>query len=80
MIAVRTAYHPDVGTIENFTLDKMVKKSEELHAQPYFAGLSVIPMGMSDIEVEGATSGQEVKVIFNGFSAVKKTDLLAVNG
>ena len=80
MIAVRTAYHPDVGTIDSFTIEKMIEESKELNALPHFTSLSVLPMGTSDMEAGGAIDGQEVKVIFNGLSAIKKSDLLAVNG
>lgn len=79
LIAVRTACHPDAGTIESSTLETLVRESEELGVLPHFASISVIPLATSDIEVDGLPEGQEYKVIFNGISAVRNSELLSVN-
>ncbi len=79
LIAVRTACHPDAGTIESTTLETLVKESEELGLLPHFASLSVMPMETNDIEVDSVSEGQDYKVIFNGIDAVRNSELLAVN-
>lgn len=78
-IVVRTACHPDMGTMDNSTMASLVRESEELCVLPHFASLSVIPMETNDIEVDDITKGQEYKVIFNGISSVHNSELLAVN-
>lgn len=79
LIAVRTAYAPGVGTLNTPTMDKLVRESEGFNALPYFAGLTVTPVETNDIEVEGQTDGQELKVIFNGMIAVHKSEILVAN-
>ena len=79
LIAVRTACHPDAGTIESTTLEALVKESEGLGVLPHFASLSVIPMATNDIEVDGSTEGQDYRVILNGISAVRNSELFTVN-
>ena len=79
LIAVRTAYNPEMGTIDTSMKEKLLHESEELNAIPHFAGLSVIPLETSDIELENITEGQEFKVLFNGISVVRNSKLLAVN-
>ncbi|MEJ2136195.1 MAG: hypothetical protein P8X86_13260 [Desulfofustis sp.] len=41
LVAVRTAYHPDTGTIDNATQKQLIKESNQLNAIPHFAGLAV---------------------------------------
>lgn len=64
LIAVRSAYAPEVGTIDTPTLENLVRESEELNAIPHFAGLTV-------------NFGQEYKVVFNGISAVTQSEIKA---
>ena len=78
-IVVRTACHPAVGTIDSSALETLIGESEEQGFTPHFAGLSVIPMETNSIKINGSAEGQEYKVIFNGISAVHKSELLAVN-
>jgi len=78
-IVVRTACHPDIGTMDYTTLASLVRESEELCVSPHFASLSLIPMETQDIEVNGITEGQGHKVIFNGIIAVHDSESLAVN-
>ena len=79
LIAVRTACHPDAGTIDSAALEALVRASEELGVLPHFASLSVVPMATNDMEVGGLPAGQEYEVIFNGISAVRNSELIAVN-
>lgn len=79
LIAVRTACHPDAGTIDSAALETLVRESEELGLLPHFASLSVVPTATNDIEVDGLPEGQDYKVIFNGISAVRNDELVAVN-
>ena len=79
LIAVRTACQPDLGTIDSSSLEMLVGESEQGDFVPYFAGLSVTPTATNNIEMDGSTESQEYKVIFNGISAVSKSDLRAVN-
>lgn len=80
MIAVRTACHPDIGTIDSFSLETLIRESEELDVSPHFAGLSVKPNAKNEIDNDGSQEDQESKVIFNGISAVCKSEPIAVNG
>lgn len=80
LIAVRTAYSPEVGTIDASISEKLVKESNDLNALPHFAGLTIAPEEMNDIEVEGVTLDQKYKVVFNGISAVGKSDIKEANG
>lgn len=70
IIAVRTACHPDVGTIDKETQEKLIKESERLNAVPHFAGLSLTATNVSDIQVDGMVKGSEHNVIFNGMTVV----------
>lgn len=80
LIAVRTAYHPEVGIITSASLEKLIRESNEFNALPHFAGLSVLPLDTNEIEIEGVTEGRDYKVLFNGITAVKKSEILAANG
>jgi hypothetical protein len=79
LIAVRTACHPDMGTIDSSSLEMLVGESEKIDFIPYFAGLSVTPRSTKNIEMDGSTTRREYKVIFNGISAVSKSDFRALN-
>lgn len=60
LIAVRTAYHPNVGTIDEEAREKLIEESEMLDAIPHFAGLSLI-----------STNVGEHKIFFNGMTVVR---------
>ncbi|NNK15253.1 MAG: hypothetical protein HKP52_13525 [Desulfofustis sp.] len=79
LIAVRTAYNPEMGALGTSNMEKLLRESEELNAIPHFAGLSLIPLETNDIEVEGITEGQEFKVMFNGISVVRNSEAFVVN-
>lgn len=79
LIAVRSAYSPDVGTIDTPTMEELVMEAEALNAIPHFAGLTIAPAEKSDSGLEGIISGQEYEVVFNGISAVDTSDLKAAN-
>jgi hypothetical protein len=71
LIAVRTACHPDVGTIDIATKKKLIEESEQLNATPYFAGLSLTVTNVNDIQVEEIVKGEEYNIIFNGMTVVR---------
>ena len=79
LIAVRSAYEPEVGRIDQSTMEKLIREAEVHNAMPHFAGLTVTPVKRNDTKVEGKTGGQEFKVIFNGISAIRKSDVLLAN-
>ena len=72
LIAVRTAHHPKSGTIDPWTLEKLLRESEELDAIPHFAGLSLMPVEAIENEAAGSAEDQKYRVIFNGISAVRR--------
>ena len=78
-IVVRTACHPDTGTMDYPTLESLVSESEELCVSPHFASLSIISMATNNIEVDDITEGQDYRVIFNGISAVHNSELLTAS-
>ena len=78
MIAVRTACHPDAGSIESSTLETLVKESEKRGSIPHFARIYVFPLATNDIKMNGTAEHWEYKVIFNGISAVHTSELHAV--
>ena len=80
LIAVRSAFAPEVGTIDTSTMEELVRESEALNAVPHFAGLTLSPIEISGVRAEGIASGQEYKVVFNGISAVDKSEIKAANG
>ncbi len=71
LIAIRTAHHPKLGTLDTCTMDKLLRESEKLNAIPHFAGLSVVPADSNDTELDGSSEGQMLKVIFSGISAIR---------
>ena len=71
LIAVRTAWHPDAGVIDNPTRDKLIKESEQRDAVPHFAPISLTSMHGNDIQVEKIPKGGEYEVIFNGMTVVR---------
>ena len=80
LIAVRSAYAPEVGKIKASVVEKLERESESLNATPYFAGLTIAPAESADIEVGNITESQEFRIIFNGLSAVGNPEVRAVNG
>ena len=72
LIAIRTAYHPKLGTLDTDTMEKLLRESEKINAIPHFAGLTVVSEDGNDTGLDGSSEGQMLKVIFSGISAVPK--------
>lgn len=70
IVAVRTAYHPDMGAIDKATRKQLIKESDQLSAIPHFAGLAVAPLDTNKPEIEGFKGGREYQVTFNGITVV----------
>ena len=80
LIAVRSACAPEVGKIDTSIVEKLERESEKLNAIPYFAGLTIEPVESEEIEVGIITEAQEFRIIFNGISALRNSDVIAANG
>ena len=74
LIAVSTAYHPKLGTLDSHTMEQLLRESEELKAIPHFAGLTVVPADKNDTEVNGSLEDQMFRVVFNGISAIRTSE------
>ena len=71
LIAIRTAHHPKLGTLDACALEKLLKESVKLNAIPHFAGLTVVPADDNDSTLDGSSEGQMLKVIFSGIRAIQ---------
>ena len=71
LIAVRTAYHPDVGKMDVPTREKLIHESKKLNAVPHFAGLSLTVANKSDIQREDSNQIAENNIVFYGISVVR---------
>ncbi len=71
LIAVRTACHPEVGTLCKATQEELVKEAEQLKAVPHFAGLSLTTINVIDSQVDDLARGNEYDVIFNGMTVLR---------
>ncbi len=78
LIAVRTAFHPNLGTLDTHTIEKLLRESEVLKAIPHFAGLTVVPADKNNTEVDGSSEDQMFRVIFNGISAIRKAEIPSI--
>ncbi len=70
LVAVKTAYHPESGTIDKGKKDQLIKESDQLNAIPHFAGLAVTPLDTNNLEIDGFTKRQEYEITFNGITIV----------
>ena len=70
IVAVRTAYHPNIGAIDKAIQEQLIKESDRLNAIPHFAGLAVTPLKTNNLEIDGFTRGKEYEVTFNGITIV----------
>ncbi len=70
LVAVRTALHPDFGTIDKTTHERLIKESSQLDAIPHFAGIAVSLLTTNDMQIDGLTGGNEYEVTFNGIKVV----------
>jgi len=71
LIAVRTDYYPDIGTIDSATQEQLIRESERLNSIPHFAGLTATPIDTNDIEVDGLNEGRGYKFTFYGMTVVR---------
>ena len=71
LIAVRTAYHPNVGTIDEEAQRKLVEAAGELKAVPHFAGLSLTTSAASDSELDDAGEEDSYEIFFSGMIVVR---------
>ena len=70
LVAVRTAYHPEAGTIDKEKKEQLIKESDQLNAIPHFAGLAVTPLDTKNLGIERFTKSHEYEVTFNGITTV----------
>ena len=70
VVAVRTALHPELGTIDTKIRKKLIKESNQFNAIPYFAGLAASSLNTNDMQIDGLTGGREYEVTFNGITVV----------
>ncbi len=73
LIAVRTACHPEVGTLCKATqAEELFKEAlSRLKAVPHFAGLSLTTKNVIDSQVDDLARGNEYDVIFNGMTVLR---------
>ena len=70
LVAVRTASHPEVGTIDKAKKERLIKESDQLNAIPHFAGIAITPLETNNLGIDVSTKGQEYEVTFNGITTV----------
>jgi hypothetical protein len=71
LIAVRTAYHPGVGTMDEAMRDRLVEEAKLLKAVPHFAGLSLTTSSVSDSQLDDAIEEGTYEIFFSGMIAVR---------
>jgi hypothetical protein len=71
LIAVRTAYHPGVGTIDEVIRKKLVDEAKQLKAVPHFAGLSLTTSVANDSQLEDKAEEEAYEIFFSGMIAVR---------
>ena len=71
LIAVRTAYHPSVGTMDNAMRERLVKEAKQLKAVPHFAGLSLTTSAVNDSQLDDAKEEGTYEIFFSGMIAVR---------
>ncbi len=71
LIAVRTACHPDVGTIDMAAQRELIQKARQINAVPHFAGLSLKEIKVTKNQADDRIRGSEYNVIFNGMTVVR---------
>ena len=70
IVAVRTAYHPNLGAIDKIVQKRLIKEAEKLDAIPHVARLAVTPLETNDLEIDGSPEGKEYRVTFDGLTAL----------
>jgi hypothetical protein len=71
LIAVRTAYHPSVGTINEVMHERLVKEAKQLKAVPHFAGLSLTTSAVNDSQLDVEDEESKYEILFSGMIAVR---------
>ena len=71
LIAVRTAYHPGVGTMDETLRERLVEEAKQLKAVPHFAGLSLTTSAVNDTQVGDVDEEGRHEVFFSGMIAVR---------
>lgn len=71
LIAVRTAYHPGVGTMDEAMRDRLVKEAKRLKAVPHFAGLSLTTSTVNDSQLDDVNEEGMYEIFFSGMIAVR---------
>ena len=72
LIAIRTAYHPQLGTLDSHAMENLLRESEKLNALPHFAGLAVAPVDVNDSRQDGSSGDRMLKVLFSGIRAIRR--------
>ena len=71
LIAVRTAYHPGVGTIDEAIRQKLVDEAKQRKAVPHFAGLSLTTSVANDSQLKDKAEEGTYEIFFSGMIAVR---------
>jgi hypothetical protein len=71
LIAVRTAYHPGVGTMDETLRERLVEEAKQLKAVPHFAGLSLTTSAVNDSQLGDVDEEGRHEVFFSGMIAVR---------
>ena len=71
LIAVRTAYHPSVGTMDESIRERLVEEAKRLKAVPHFAGLSLTTSAVNDSQLGDVDEEGTYEIFFSGMIAVR---------
>ena len=71
LIAIRTAYHPNVGTLDDESRKKLVEAAGQLKAVPHFAGLSLTTSAANDSEIDDVSKKGGHEIFFSGMTVVR---------
>ncbi|MBT8334661.1 MAG: hypothetical protein KJP19_09530 [Deltaproteobacteria bacterium] len=71
LIAVRTAYHPGAGTIDETMRQRLVEEARQLKAVPHFAGLSLTTSAANDSQLDNIDEEGTYEIFFSGMIAVR---------
>ena len=71
LIAIRTAYQPNVGTLDEETRKRLVETAGQLKAVPHFAGLSLTTPAADDSELDDVSEEGRHEIFFSGMIVVR---------
>ena len=71
LIAVRTAYHPEVGTMDETMRARLVEEAKRLKAVPHFAGLALTTSAVNDSQIGEVFEEGMYEIFFSGMIAVR---------